>query len=153
KIEFGDAGLDLWRITLRDDVTDNVAITKWESFSSEPTPGCYTINSIMKRGHTIGWKGSIRATAKSMFGGIVDQIAAVAGAQRAGAMPMIGNEQILTELGAPILQAFLDATGDAPIRPTKEPPALPDSAQHHGLFVLMSEAIQRIFALTEMDKW
>lgn len=76
KVEFGDAGLSLWAATHRPDVTPDVIATKWNSFASEPRPGCVTIASLLKRAHALGWQGQLRRSTASMFGNVVAQLAA-----------------------------------------------------------------------------
>lgn len=75
KIQFGDAGLSLWALTHRPDVTPDVIATKWKSFDSDPRPGCVTIASLLKRAHALGWQGQLRRSAASMFNDVVAQLA------------------------------------------------------------------------------
>ena len=76
KTEFGDAGLDLWGLTHNATVTPDVIVTKWESFASEPKAGGVTIKSLMKRARDLGWKGTVRPSVSSMFGGVAHLAAA-----------------------------------------------------------------------------
>jgi RecA-family ATPase len=43
---------------------------KWLSFTSEPKPGCVTLNTFFKRAHDMGWKGTVRDSAAEMFKGV-----------------------------------------------------------------------------------
>jgi len=60
RLEYGDAGLDLWRLAHDDTVTENVEASKWRSFATGAKPGCVTLNSFMKRAKSLGWTDSIR---------------------------------------------------------------------------------------------
>jgi hypothetical protein len=75
KIEFGDAGLELWAHTHNDTVTPNVIATKWASFASEPAGNSVTLNTFMKRAHDLGWKGGIAPPFETRFKGLA-QLAA-----------------------------------------------------------------------------
>jgi hypothetical protein len=68
KLEFGDAGLQLWQLTHDETVTADVEATKWQSFATEPTTDVQTLNSIMHRAHALGWSGNIRKTTQSRGG-------------------------------------------------------------------------------------
>lgn len=76
KLEFGDAGKDLWAITHNETVTPDVIATKWESFASEPTAQSVTLNSFFDRAHKLGWTGTVRPSASSMFAGVAQLAAA-----------------------------------------------------------------------------
>ena len=60
RAEFGDGGLDLWRLAHDDTVTGSVEASKWKSFATEAKPGAVTLATFMKRGHEFGWKGTLR---------------------------------------------------------------------------------------------
>jgi Bifunctional DNA primase/polymerase, N-terminal/Primase C terminal 2 (PriCT-2) len=79
KLECGDDAKDLWALSHNSTVTEDVIESKWDSFASEATANSVTLNSFMKRAHDAGWKGSIRPSVGSMFGGMA-QLAAAAGA-------------------------------------------------------------------------
>lgn len=152
RLEYGDDGFELWEITFDETVTADVAETKWNSFSTEPTPGCTTLNTLLSNAHKLGWRGTIRKSAAAMFDGVA-QIAAAAGASLSSAqsgMPMMAGQQLLTELSEPIIDEFLSATSDAPLRPAADDfPTLPPSLVGHGLYNSMCDAIARIFAMAE----
>jgi RecA-family ATPase len=78
KLAFGDDGLDLWARTHNETVTPDVIATKWDSFASERRGNSVTLNSFFDRAHKLGWKGSVRPSVASMFGGVA-QLAAAAG--------------------------------------------------------------------------
>jgi P4 family phage/plasmid primase-like protien len=71
KLEFGDAGLDIWQLSHDDTVTPDVETGKWNSFATEPTASSVTLNSWMKRAHEMGWSGSIGKSVVAMFDGAV----------------------------------------------------------------------------------
>lgn len=159
KLEFGDDGLALWQLTHNDTVTADVELTKWNSFSTEPTPGCVTLQSLLANAHKLGWRGSVRRSTASLFGDVA-AIAAAAGAQLSsggpvpgpanGAIPMMAGQEALTDLGRPILQEFLKATTDAPLRPISDDfPTLPESMAGHGLYGILCDAIARTLAMAE----
>lgn len=70
RLEYGDAGLDIWRRGHDDTVTEGVEASKWKSFDTEAKPGCFTLNSLFKRAHDLGWKGTVRPSTDSMFAGV-----------------------------------------------------------------------------------
>lgn len=70
RLEYGDAGLDLWRVSHDDTVTEGVEAAKWRSFTTTPEAGCYTLASLFKRAHDLGWTGTIRPSMSSMFAGV-----------------------------------------------------------------------------------
>lgn len=70
RLEYGDAGLDLWRRGHDDTVTEGVEASKWKSFATDAKPGCFTLNSLFKRAHDLGWKGTVRPSTDSMFAGV-----------------------------------------------------------------------------------
>jgi hypothetical protein len=70
RLEYGDAGLDIWRRAHDESVTEGVEASKWKSFETIQKPGCYTLNSLLKRAHDLGWTGTIRPSAASMFAGM-----------------------------------------------------------------------------------
>jgi len=166
KLEFGDAGLALWSLAHDSTVTSDVEATKWRSFASEPTPGVQTLNTIMDRAHRLGWKGTVRKPANIMFDGVgqVASIAANAGATLqlppgtpgpagGSGVPMLEGQAELARIGAPILQEFLTATADSPMRPTAiDYPTLPESASGHGLYSPLLDVIDRIIAMAETPK-
>lgn len=157
KIEFGDDGLDLWEITFDGTVTDDVASGKWDSFASDPGVDSVTLSTFLDRAHKMGWRGTVRRSAASMFGeaGQVAALAAAAGATLpapVGAVPMLAGQEALAALGEPILREFLAATADAPTHPTTPGPALPDAVSGHGLYPVLQDAIGRILAMAESGK-
>lgn len=162
RIEFGDAGLDLWELTFDGTVSDDLAAAKWDSFASEPDGNSVTLSTFLDRAHKLGWRGTVRKSTSSMFDGVA-QIAAAAGASLhsqmplppgpGGAdrgMPMLAGQEVLTRIATPILQEFLAATSDAPARPISDDfPTLPASMSEHGLFAAMQECIGRVVAMAE----
>lgn len=152
KLEFGDAGIDLWSLTHREDVTPDLIATKWESFATEPTADSVTLQSFLKRAKDMGWKGQVRKSTESMFG----QVAAMASAAGATlqSMPMLAGQEELTRRGLPIIEDFVSSTRAFPTRPNMvEFPTLPDTLKDHGLFQPLSDAIAKVFALTEQKPW
>jgi hypothetical protein len=114
RLEYGEDGRELWALTHREDVTESVEASKWESFSSEPDANSVTLASLMKRAHAAGWTGQVRKTSQAMFSGVA-QLAAAAGASLAvptnGGMPMMAGQTAVAELGRPILDRYLDMAG------------------------------------------
>jgi hypothetical protein len=76
RAEFGDDGLSLWALSHDDTVTPDVIATKWKSFDREAKPGAVTLPTFMRRAHQLGWTGTIRSSAASMFAGVA-QFAAI----------------------------------------------------------------------------
>lgn len=70
KLECGDDAKELWALTHNETVTEDVIESKWESFASEATANSVTLASFMKRAHALGWKGTVRPSLGSMFGGV-----------------------------------------------------------------------------------
>jgi hypothetical protein len=75
RAEFGNDGLALWALTHNATVTPDVIATKWNSFDSDAKAGAVTIKSLMKRAHELGWKGSVRQSVATMFGGVAQHTA------------------------------------------------------------------------------
>lgn len=73
---FGGEGKGLWALTHNDTVTPDVIETKWESFASAPTARSVTLASFLKRAKDLGWTGSVRPSAASMFAGVAEAAAA-----------------------------------------------------------------------------
>jgi hypothetical protein len=69
-VEYGDDGLELWRLTHDATVTARVESRQWRSFDTEAKAGQVTIASFLKRAHDMGWRGSVQRTAASMFEGV-----------------------------------------------------------------------------------
>lgn len=159
KLEFGDAGLDVWQLAHDQTVTADVEQTKWQSFASEPTAGVQTLNTWLDRAHKLGWKGTVRKSAAALFGGVgqVAAIAQAAGASLAGAtlagMPMLAGQEKLCEEGAPILAEFMANTADSPFRPAAtDYPTMPESMQGHGLYEPLRDVVARVIAMAEERK-
>jgi hypothetical protein len=158
KLEFGDEGREIWQIAHDGTVTPDVEETKWNSFATEPAPGVQTLNTWLDRAHKLGWRGKVRESAASMFGAVA-QIAAAAGASlpagvpgpaNAGGMPMTGGQEMLCKLAKPMLDEFLAATTDAPLRPlAPDYPTLPVESSGHGLYAVLRECIDRMIAMGE----
>lgn len=169
RLEYGDDGFDLWQLTFNDDPRTPIdAATKWASFSTEPNAQSVTLNSFLSKAHSLGWRGSVRTSAKRMFDGVA-QLAAAAGASLFSGMPtpsgsaapsstgvpMMAGQEVLCDLATPILQDFLAATADAPSSPlSTDYPILPPAMVGHGLYSLLNDAITRIVALADdAKKW
>jgi hypothetical protein len=128
KLAFGDDGLDLWRISHDDTVTESVETSKWNSFATEPSSDRVTLASAMKRAHTLGWKGTIRASTQAMFAGTPK-----------GAVPIMAGR------GAAHLKLFAPILSGVPVLPrTDEHPTLPDIG--HPLRDAINAAIPGIMA-------
>lgn len=156
KLEFGDAGLDLWRTTHDDTVTAEIEDTKWRSFASEPTANSVTLATWIQRAKKDGWRGGIGLSTQAMFGETVAKMAQNAGAQlqtTPGAMPMLGREAKHGEVAAIYLAEFLAANIDAPTRPQmSDYPQLPETFCEHPLYQALRDCIDRVFALAESKK-
>lgn len=155
KLEFGEDGLDVWALTHNETVTPDVIESKWRSFATEPTADSVTIASLLKRARQMGWQGKVRPTSSSMFGDVVKQLADQSGATlQAGAIPMTGLQQELTEQCEPTILDFLAVTNDLPHSPTLQDfPTLPDTMAGHGLYPLLQDVIRRTFVLSEQKSW
>jgi hypothetical protein len=160
KLEFGDAGFQLWELTFDSNPnTPSDAAAKWSSFSTEPDSSSVTLNSFLAKAHQMGWRGSVRKDHVAMFDSVA-AMALAAGAAlplppvgSASGVPMMGGQEELARLGAPYLAEFLDVTSDAPTAPTSgDYPTLPDVCAGHGLYADMQAAIARIFAIAEQPK-
>jgi hypothetical protein len=164
RLEYGDAGLDLWRLTHDNTVTADVEVSKWQSFATQPTPNCVTLNTWLQRAHKLGWRGNVGKSTAAMFGQIA-QMAHAAGAtlpvgtpgpsdpDRAAGMPMLEGQARLAETTEPLLSAFLDVTKDSPTRPlTNDYPQVPDSVSGHALYRPLRDTVDRLVALAEADK-
>jgi len=164
KLEYGDDGLDLWELTFNDTVTPDVRATKWQSFSAEPAAGCVTLSTLLDRAHKLGWRGTVRKSAASMFS-TVAQLAASAGASLSvpgaqpvtigpGGFPMLAGQEMLADIGRPMLLEFLTATHDAPNAPiAQDCPKLPETMAGHGLYSAMQDCLARMFAMAEQPKF
>lgn len=154
KLEYGDDGAELWALIHDETVTADVAETKWQSFSSEPSSNSITLNSLMQRAHGMGWGGNIRKSTAAMFDGVA-KLAAASGASLASGMPtgpsqgipMMAGQQALADRSAPKLMNFLAATTGSPT--ATDFPSLPVALSGHGLYCVMQNAISRIVALAE----
>jgi hypothetical protein len=160
KIEYGDDGLELWRLAHNDTVEDDTEATKWDSFASEPSRDSVTLSTFLDRAHKIGWRGSVRKSAASMFGaaGQVAALAAQAGAtlpmpnNTGGGIPMLAGQEELARIGEPIV-AELNGIPDAPSIPmATDYPTLPEAVSGHGLYVPLRRAIDRIVAMAETPR-
>ncbi len=139
RVEFGDAGLDLWELTHDNTVRPGDAAAKWTSFATEPTSESVTLLSFTDRAHRMGWTGSIRSSSSKMFDGVA-QLAAAAGASLSGGrgMPMMAGQEELCRLAAPILEAH---TGDPS---PSDWPMLPPALSGHGLYPAMQACLVRM---------
>lgn len=71
RLEAGDTGIDLWRITHDSTVTADVEASKWNSFAADAS-GCspddlQKIGTLFDRAKKMGWTGNLRASAQWMF--------------------------------------------------------------------------------------
>lgn len=150
KVEFGDgAGLDLWQITHDGSVDGDTEHHKWESFADDASAGTVALGTVLDRAYKMGWKGNIRPSLQSTFGGVA-ALAALAGASLPGALPMLAGQQAIAALGKDMIDRFLDSVKDAPLRPAmSSPPTLPETMADHPLFTVIQDAILRILAMAE----
>lgn len=149
KIEYGDAGFDLWALSHDDTVTDEISRPKWTSFADDPNPGSQTLASWLKRARDLGWRGSIRQGPQSMFG---DAVAALA--QSAGAtLPhgsLFARGAVHEQIGKPILDGFLADTATEPSAPVAtDCPELPPEFHAHPMYVPLRQTIERVVAMAE----
>lgn len=71
KIEFGDAGLEIWgTLATRAGGLTGESLNRWNSFDTEPSANAVTLASVMKRAHDLGWTGTLRPSLSSMFSGV-----------------------------------------------------------------------------------
>lgn len=162
KLEFGDAGFDLWQLTTFEDVPDGLRASKWDSFAIEPTPQTQTLATLFDRAHKVGWRGTVRQTNEALFGDAVAKIAAEAGASlsslpdpRGTAIPMAVRGEMQTREWASILDT-INLARDLPTKPfTTDYPRVPDTIRDHGLYQPLNSAIDKIVAAAEKDgrKW
>lgn len=156
KVEFGDAGLDLWEIAHDDTVDADAATAKWDSFSVDATAESQALGTLLVRARSMGWRGSIQKSTAAMFDGVA-AIAAAAGATLRGqpplpdrGMPLLDTQKTVAALGQPILDNFLAGTTDAPSRPSAAfYPTIPAVLGEHPLFEQLRTAIDRIVAMAE----
>lgn len=152
KVEFGDAGLDLWRLSHDATVTADIEQSKWASFDANPTGQSVTLATFLAKAHAAGWRGSVRKSTAALFDGVA-AIAHAAGAAlpgQAAPLPMVAGQAVLTEHAAPILTDFLTATTDAPLRPNStDYPDIPASLVEHGLYGALRDVVARVMAMAE----
>lgn len=71
KLECGDAGLNLWRITHNETVTADIEASKWNSFaadaSSSSADDLQKIGTLFDRAKKMGYTGNLRSSAAYMF--------------------------------------------------------------------------------------
>lgn len=101
KLEYGDAGLDLWQLATWPEVPESKIDSHWQSFSTEPKPDMQTLATWLKRAHDAGWRGSVRKSAAAMFDGV---------AQVAASHP-IAPESVLPPPGTPGTTTGVSLTG------------------------------------------
>lgn len=161
RLSFHDDGFEIWEGTFDGTVDHAAALTKWESFSTEPDSHSVTLLTFIDRAKKSGWRGTVRRSSAAMFDGVA-ALAAMSGASLASSLPtpagpglpMLAAMEELCRLATPILQDFLNATTDAPTKPAAQDlPGLPSSLSGHGLFDLMQSALQRVFSLAEQPKF
>jgi hypothetical protein len=78
RLEFGENGLPLWAmIAVRTGgVLDREAMTRWQSFDTEPQPGgTVTLRTVFDLAGKQGWKGHIPPPVELMFDGGAEQAA------------------------------------------------------------------------------
>lgn len=135
KLEYGEAGLDLWRLSHDGTVTDAVETAKWSSFKAQPTSGKeVTLASIMKAAHKLEWKGQLRRTAAAMFAGIAEKTV-----EAPGAVSLIGGR------GAKHAELWTSIIESVPVLPRLAThPEMPDIG--HPLRDAINRAIPAIMA-------
>jgi hypothetical protein len=74
RLEFGDAGLELWKLCHNETVTEAAEATAWQSFDTEPTPKSITLNTILATAHKLGWHGNIRRSVDKIFEGVAANV-------------------------------------------------------------------------------
>lgn len=144
KLEFGDDGLELWRLSHDDTVTAEIETAKWRSFGDDPTAESVTLSSFLDRANRLGWRGQVRRSVAAMFGE-AGQVAAIAAA--AGALPMMGGQIAVADLGRPILDTFLAAQSANVAAGRASPvdvPTLPEACSGHPLFEPLNAAVAHI---------
>lgn len=158
RLEFGDAGLEIWQLAHDDTVTPEVEASKWQSFASEPTPGAQTLMTWLARAHAAGWRGKIGKSTAAMFDGVqaVQAIAAAAGAKLlapgtpgptgGGGVPMLAGQATIADLGAPIVVGFNAGQHGRCIGASL---TLPDAMVSHPLTESLNCAIEHILAIAE----
>jgi predicted P-loop ATPase len=164
RTEFGDAGLDLWRLTFVDDGLDKNEASHWQSFTTDPRAGMITLNSLFRKAHDAGWTGTVRPSLESMFGLGSSKTAAELAAQVGANLPveaiqsapgpdgvsMIGRDKKQAEVGAPILAEFMTACASAPSRPSYSDYVLmPDECRSKKLYAALNDVIPRLLAVCE----
>lgn len=179
KLELGDAGLDVWRITHDSTVTPDVETTKWNSFAADASgtsaDDLQKIGTLFDRAKKMGYTGNLRASAAYMFRAIpatdvfgkpvnvnlpsppptaaaVAAIAQAAGADLPGAVPLADTQRIVAALGEPILDNFLTGTTDTASR-SANPIELPDVLSNHPLYETLNAAISRALAMAEAKQF
>lgn len=71
KIEFGDAGLEIWEtLATRAGGLTAESLNRWNSFDTEPSANAVTLKSILKLARDNGWTGTVRPSVGSMFAGV-----------------------------------------------------------------------------------
>ena len=138
-------GIDLWRLTHDDTVTPDVEATKWASFDTATTSRSITINSLMHRAHSMGWRGTVRKSTSAMFGTVA---ASAAGARTIEGMPLLKGQATVAELGRPVLASFNDALA---LAPDADAPRLPDNMRDHELFAAVNSAVAGVLAMVKSD--
>ncbi|NVO13844.1 MAG: bifunctional DNA primase/polymerase [Rhodoplanes sp.] len=156
RIEFGDDGIKIWRLTHDANVTAEAEASHWDSFATEPVADSQTLSTWLQKANNMGWTGSVRRTAAAMFAGITGSgmpgpapiAAAVTGApapagyeDATALMAARGTKQ--AALWAPIVEAVPRAER-APEHPT-----MPDSG--HPLRDAINAAIPGILATGDLD--
>ncbi len=70
KIEFGDAGLEVWEMLATRGALTSESMNRWRSFDTEASANAVTIKSILKLAKDNGWTGTVRPSLGSMFAGV-----------------------------------------------------------------------------------
>jgi hypothetical protein len=118
KLEFGDRGKELWEIiaqTLWNEPVDYKSLRRWESF--RPRPNASTLKSFFDRAHKLGWKGTVRQSIVTMFGGVGQLVTAPSLVPTAPAFPMPPTaDQVATLKANELPLIFFDEARNAPVQ-------------------------------------
>jgi RecA-family ATPase len=74
RLEFGDAGLELWEIMATQGGLSNESLKRWESFDTpekQSTPDPVRLPTLFDRAHKMGWKGTVRESTAEMFRDVI----------------------------------------------------------------------------------
>jgi len=148
KVEYGDDGYALWELSHNSERAHRDGPGQWKSFSGTYRgEGDVTLDTTFALAHRSKISCNIRRSVESLTTGVE---APVGRPQTANALPVAAGFAELERLATPRLRDFLNATMDAPARPTQgEAPKLPVDMTSHPLYNLLNDCISRVFALAE----